>query len=57
MKKITKENLKEMYYNNPNTYVCEKLGITNGTLVTLLQENDIELKGARGRVKKVVVVD
>ena len=57
MKKITKKKLTEMYYNNPNAYVCEKLGITNGTLVTLLQENDIELKGARGRVKKVVVVD
>ena len=57
MKKITKEKLKEMYYNNPNTYVCEKLGITNGTLVTLLQDNGIELKGASGRVKKVIVID
>lgn len=57
MKKISKEKLIEMYYNNPNTYVCEKLGITNGTLVTLLQENNIPLKGAAGRVKKIIVTN
>ena len=43
--KITKEKLRELYKDNPNYIVCQELGITKGTLIRLLERNNIVLKG------------
>lgn len=42
---ITRNELKELYENNSNKFVCKKLGITNPTLVSLLERAGIPLKG------------
>ena len=57
MKQVSRAKLKEMYYKLPNKEVCEKLGISQGTLVTILKENNIALKGASGRARKILVTD
>lgn len=46
--KITKAELKELYENNSNEYVCQKLGITVPTLLKYLKDAGIELKGKGG---------
>jgi hypothetical protein len=46
--KITKKELEKLYKENPNKVVCEKLGITNPTLVSYLKKLGIEQKG-KGR--------
>lgn len=55
---LTKKELESLYYNNPNSFLREKLGITNPTLIKLLRENGIEKKGKgkwkEGR-KKIVI--
>jgi len=43
--KITKSELKKMYKENTNKEICEKLGITNPTLVSYLKKFGIPLKG------------
>ena len=49
---ITKEELKELYENNSNKFVCEKLGITNPTLINLLEKAGIPLKGKGNKEPK-----
>jgi len=56
MKKITKEKLEKMYKTLSNEEVCKKLEISAPTLIRLLKENNIELKGAAGRVRKIRVI-
>jgi len=56
MKKITKEKLEKMYKTLSNEEVCKKLEISAPTLIRLLKENNIELKGASGRVRKIRVI-
>lgn len=56
MKKITKEKLENMYKTLSNEEVCKRLGISVPTLIRLLKDNDIELKGASGRIRKVTVI-
>lgn len=53
--KITKEELKTLYLNNPNKEVCKKLGITNATLISYLKKFGIELKGKGNRETKTKV--
>jgi len=59
---ITKEELERLYMNNSNKFVCEKLGITNTTLITYLKKNGIKTKGRgygmRGstKLKKLTVI-
>ena len=59
MKKLTRDDLKEMYYSMTNKKLCQKLGISNATLTTLLVENGIEFKTQTNRVnpKKIIIVD
>ena len=53
---ITKEELRDLYYNNTNDYVCEKLGVSKVTLISYLEKAGIPLKG-KGHKKKIVFVD
>jgi hypothetical protein len=46
------EYLKELYENNSNKFVCEKLGISNPTLISLLNRAGIPLKGKGNRQEK-----
>ena len=55
MKDSVPEYLEKIYYELPNTEVCKRLGISQPTLVRYLVANSIPLKGASGRVKKVIV--
>ena len=50
--KITKEKLEELYRSNLNKKICEKLGITMPTLIKLLRNNFIKLKGSGNREKR-----
>ncbi len=43
---ITKEELKKIYWENPNKEACLILKITNATLTKYLRENNIALKGS-----------
>ena len=58
---ITKIELQELYENNSNAYVCEKLGISVPTLLRYLRDAGIPLKGSgQGRMttdKKIKVVE
>ena len=49
MKTITRRELEKLYRENTNKYVCDLLGITKVTLVTLLKKNNIPLKGKGNR--------
>ena len=51
--KITKEQLEQLYKNNPNIIVCETLGITNPTLISYLKRYNIETKGKGWHLKSV----
>jgi len=51
MKKITKQQLQELYKNNPNKDCCKILGVAETTLLTLLAEAGIEKKG-KGNCKR-----
>ncbi len=55
--RIKRDKLIKMYETLSNKEICEQLGVTQPTLTRILKDNGIELKGAAGRVKKVVVVD
>lgn len=56
---ITKEKLQDLYYSMSNKDLCEKLDITNVTLVSMLKRNDIPLKGPGNRTEryKITIVD
>lgn len=45
MKKITRDELEELYRNNTNDDVCAILGVSKVTLLTYLKEAKIKLKG------------
>lgn len=54
--KLSTEDLKQMYSEMTNAELCEKLGITNVTLISLLKRANIKLKGKgnkTGRPKKI----
>tara|TARA_R100001530_G_scaffold121321_1_gene88741 strand:+ start:641 stop:817 length:177 start_codon:yes stop_codon:yes gene_type:complete len=57
--KITKKQLEQLYNNYSNKIVCEKLGITNPTLISLLKKCDIKTKGSgnRNQKKKIIIID
>ena len=48
MLKISKKELEELYNNNTNDYVCEKLNITKVTLLKYVKLAGIEPKGKGG---------
>jgi len=48
MIKMSKKELKDLYINNYNKDVCDKLKISNRRLTGLLKQHGIPLKG-RGR--------
>lgn len=45
---ITKEQLKEMYYSMSNDELSEKLGVSKTTLIKLVKDSGIKLKGKGG---------
>jgi len=49
---ITKKRLEDLYKNNPNKVVCEKLGISNPTLISYLKKYGIETKGKGWHFKR-----
>ena len=57
--RITKARLEALYNNNPNKVVCEKLKITNPTLMSYLRMFNIKTKGSGNRAKrsKVTIID
>ena len=57
MKQIERNKLESMYNKLPNKEVCKKLGISNPTLVRLLEDAGIPLKGNSRKSKKIIVVD
>ena len=52
---ISKQELEKLYNEMTNDELCEKLGISEPTLLRYLENNNILLKG-RGQKKKVRVV-
>ena len=54
--KINKEKLRELYNSKPNRIVCEKLGISCPTLISLLNRCGIALKGKGNRNPKSKVM-
>ena len=55
MIKISVEELKKLYNLNSNDFVCKKLGISKPTLIKILKENNIGLKG-KGPKNKIEVI-
>jgi len=53
---ITKSELEILYLSNKNKVVCEKLGISEMTLIKLLKENGIKNKGKGNYHNKIMVV-
>lgn len=45
-KKITKQELHDIYHSNSNKKACEILGVTNSTLTKYLRQAGIPLKGS-----------
>ena len=56
---ITKQELQELYLQNENDFICEKLGISITTLLSYLDKFGIDRKGKGNRQAKakVVIVD
>lgn len=58
---IKKGELRELYENNSNEFVCEKLNISLPTLLRYLEAAGIPLKGKGGGMvsseRKIKVVD
>ncbi len=52
---ISVADLKKLYNENINSFVCKKLDISKPTLISILKKNNIRLKG-KGYKKKVVVI-
>jgi len=52
---ITKEELRDMYMNNTNVFVCKKLDITQPTLTKILKELSIPQKGKGRTLRKVFI--
>lgn len=50
---ITVAELKELYENNSNDFVCKKLGISLPTLLRYLKEAGIPLKGKGGGMASI----
>ena len=59
MVSMTIKELTELYYDNSNKEVCEQLGITNPTLMSILREHRIPMKGSGNRKKrrKITILD
>ena len=57
MIKISVSELEKLYHSNFNREVCKKLGISHPTLVTILKQNNIPLKGkGNGELKRKIEV-
>ena len=52
---ITLAELKDLYYNNSNKYVAEYLGVSVVTLLKILKDNNVELKGRGNGTEKTKV--
>jgi hypothetical protein len=53
--KITKEELQELYQENENKIVCDKLNITNATLISYIKKLGIKQKGKGNRKPKSLI--
>lgn len=53
--KITKEKLSEIYHSMSNKEACKKLGVTEPTLLRMIDKAGIEKKGS-GRTDKIRIV-
>ena len=55
---VTKEELKDWYYSMTNAELCKKLGVSKITMIKLVKESGIKLKGKGGGFasKKVRVI-
>lgn len=49
---INKKELGKLYKKNPNKYICDKLGISHPTLIVMLRQSNIPLKGKGNRNKR-----
>ena len=49
MIELTKEQLQQKYVTRSNDNLCKELGISEVTLVKILKENGIQMKGKGGR--------
>ena len=49
---ITIQELKSLYNKHSNKYVCEKLRISQPTLLLMLRKVNIKLKGMGNRTKR-----
>jgi len=45
---LTKQKLEELYNSMSNLELCEKLSISKTTLIKLIKDNNIPLKGKGG---------
>ncbi|MCK5614011.1 hypothetical protein KAR91_69755 [Candidatus Pacearchaeota archaeon] len=52
MIEISVDELTELYHNNSNQALCNHLDITNPTLMSLLREHRIPLKGSGNRKQR-----
>lgn len=57
VKKIKLSDLIREYNENPVPVAAEKLGISRHTMMKLLKENNIPLKGKGNRDPKVCIID
>ena len=56
MKKISKEELEEIYLNNPISVACEILGVTRVTLIKYVKKAGIKTKGKGNRNPKSKII-
>ncbi len=56
---MTVKELTEKYHSTDNKELCQILGITNPTLMVLLREHKIPLKGSGNRKhrRKITILD
>jgi len=55
METITREKLNKLYQKNSNRSICQTLGISHPTLVTMLKRAGVTLKGKGNRNTKVKI--
>jgi len=56
MKQLSKDKLEAMYRELPNKELCKKLNISQGTLVKILKNNNIKLKGKKNKVSTKIKI-
>ncbi len=57
VKKITRKQFEDMYYNTPVHVMCKQLNVSSTTIYNIIKDMKIKKKGKKRVWKKLIVED